>query len=185
MTDIPSGRLRSATQTGKRQDTKNTKKTQTQSLCYKFAVRLGKRFHSLQTGKRIQRIIKRSIYRRSTILFPFPSNGKADPKFKRLGTAGLCEEVSIPFKRERGSKDGRVKAIPDLTGDCVSIPFKRERVSKDSKQPTHSIPALVSIPFKRESGSKEGNFDFGDRRSSVSIPFKRERGSKGLFRLLI
>ena len=91
-------------------------------------------FNSLQTGKRIQR---RSCwychyYRRKEV-FQFPSNGKAYPKYVRAEELKAAwEKVSIPFKRESGSK-ARYHATKTLGCGKVSIPFKRESVSKAQK----------------------------------------------------
>ena len=72
-------------------------------------------FNSLQTGKRIQR------------------NGEMDPKFAKA-------HVSIPFKRESGSKDWQRPALFSLHLR-VSIPFKRESVSEQSS----TIPIIVAL----------------------------------------
>ena len=113
------------------------------------------------------------------------------------------KQVSIPFKRESGSK---VNGLPEscrntrmfqfpsngkadpkwiIFLECldklfnVSIPFKRESGSKEKNR----IRKLkrrrkVSIPFKRESGSKVWFGLIRKSRVLVSIPFKRESGSK-------
>ena len=49
------------------------------------------------------------------IKFQFPSNGKADPKPGVDDFAPGGGDVSIPFKRESGSKGGRT---PSLTHCC-------------------------------------------------------------------
>ena len=62
----------------------------------------------------------------------------------------------------------------------VSIPFKRESGSKEIvREPGQKITFRVSIPFKRESGSKALKNGIGEVKQAVSIPFKRESGSKG------
>ena len=84
-------------------------------------------FHSLQTGKHIQSSLSQDAcsaagvsipFKRESIskeeyfwasstslVFPFPSNGKAYPKFKwQKANAYLVTYVSIPFKRESISK---------------------------------------------------------------------------------
>ena len=61
-------------------------------------------FNSLQTGKRIQRR-KRKLWSPSKeVMFQFPSNGKADPKCISIDSWLPDGNVSIPFKRESGSK---------------------------------------------------------------------------------
>ena len=163
-------------------------------------------------------------------LFQFPSNGKADPKnnmpnwthlwlsesFNSLQTGKRIQrqfakilpwlstkEVSIPFKRERGSKGWswlrseyltecfnslqtgtRIQRITyklrDVFGNIVSIPFKRESGSKALSPSSVAVGRIsVSIPFKRERGSKDiGGPCCWDSCKKVSIPFKRESGSK-------
>ena len=71
-------------------------------------------------------------------------------------TAGPSLHVSIPFKRESISKEGRLRKRCIQTTYFVSIPFKRESISKggDSQDIASGIDR-VSIPFKRESISKE------------------------------
>ena len=61
-------------------------------------------FNSLQTGKRIQRQMKIARTLALTLTFQFPSNGKADPKRLPAKHPKWQIFVSIPFKRESGSK---------------------------------------------------------------------------------
>ena len=61
-------------------------------------------FNSLQTGRHIQSLLQ-SFADGSPLLFQFPSNGKAYPKFNLMGSGIILPEVSIPFKREGISKD--------------------------------------------------------------------------------
>ena len=115
------------------------------------------------------------------------------------------DSVSIPFKRESGSKEIEDDVTVVVSAE-VSIPFKRESGSKVEEEEAGSAGFFgVSIPFKRESGSKVGigvlitmigqEFQFpsngkadpkqGDGQIDydhffVSIPFKRESGSKVL-----
>ena len=86
--------------------------------------------------------------------------------------------VSIPFKRERGSK-----ATLDSTNPSPEVSFNSLQTGKGIQRKKKSNFArnhtTVSIPFKRERGSK-GNSELqsGVGLEKVSIPFKRERGSK-------
>ena len=111
--------------------------------------------------------------------FQFPSNGKADPKDwqVRCITRYTARFNSLQTgKRIQSSKYARgVRKRRD-----VSIPFKRESGSKEiSRQRIKLGSITVSIPFKRESGSK-GLFLYptGFPCDCVSIPFKRESVSK-------
>ena len=135
-------------------------------------------------------------------VFQFPSNGKVDPKSvwgknKSLYSEGFNslqmgkrihretyaktlethQGVSIPFKRESGSKD-LVVVIIDGMRRGVSIPFKRESGSKGARLAVSRFSWRVSIPFKRESGSKASLRTERAALVRISIPFKRESGSK-------
>ena len=138
-------------------------------------------------------------------VFPFPSNGKAYPKYSRKETF-YCAQlrlVSIPFKRESVSKvlicgalalpqrrfnslqtGKRIQRLLSLARSIcyirrVSIPFKRESVSKGYTQDgNQGILNNVSIPFKRESVSQAGDTRYGEAYTQVSIPFKRESVSQ-------
>ena len=166
-----------------------------------------KSFNSLQAGKRIQS--PQSIsHPQKRSEFQFPSSGKADPKIvekasrKQIGIVS----VSIPFKRESGSKESGEKVT---SGDCnrrVSIPFKRESGSKVAITPKtagdvpfrfNSLQARKADPKTKLNAAKNPNcscfnsLQAGKRIQSqncktvaqlikvlVSIPFKRESGSK-------
>ena len=103
-------------------------------------------FNSLQTGKRIQSHMKgfESVVLTAKSKFPdtvpvkefqFPSNGKADPKSKKVesGTSP-CEDPLQSFNSLQTGK--RIQS--SLGGLRIKVTFWE----------------IVSIPFKRESGSK-------------------------------
>ena len=138
-------------------------------------------FNSLQTGTRIQR---------------HPRDDGAS-----------IYHVSIPFKREGGSK-GTCENRNDDGTVCVSIPFKRERISKATLTTYGTGPWAAQFPFPSNgkvdrkfieadisgmdrsypfpfpsNGKTEHKHDrlhcqLGERHH-VSIPFKRERASQG------
>ena len=60
----------------------------------------------------------------------------------------------------------------------VSIPFKRERGSQEGRRLWEDYVSKVSIPFKRERGSQVNSYGYWVIEKFVSIPFKRERGSQ-------
>ena len=136
-------------------------------------------------------------------MFQFPSNGKAYPKEQlRQKQKGSGIMVSIPFKRESGSKvvaalelhlalsfqfPSNGKADPKslkTTGIRLFLTSQFQFPSNGKADPkkvrsTHISPLQrVSIPFKRESGSKAIHIESALYEIDVSIPFKRESGSK-------
>ena len=91
-------------------------------------------FNSLQTGKRIQSdFAEERKISPNEFLFQFPSNGKADPKDEYGEDLYRDFDVSIPFKRESGSKVDAPHISFNAT-TAVSIPFKRESGSKEKKR---------------------------------------------------
>ena len=112
-------------------------------------------FQFPSNGKADPKRNKRPRFRVKPPKFQFPSNGKADPKGSKNFPAGTTASVrvSIPFKRESGSKGRRGNHL--TVNPCrVSIPFKRESGSKEKYELRILVGGNVSIPFKRESGSK-------------------------------
>ena len=74
-------------------------------------------FHSLPTGKCIQRRPTAKELRSYAAQFPFPSNGKVYPKKVRRGNHNrILHCVSIPFKRESISKDSSRQTSVRTTG---------------------------------------------------------------------
>ena len=165
-------------------------------------------FNSLQTGKCIQRYIRRwGVPRRPLLLFQFPSNGKVYPKHTRTERSSFPGNVSIPFKRESVSKapfsppltnpsrllfqfpsNGKVYPKPlrqehtkETKVRSVSIPFKRESVSKGWST-SDDVPGSRKGFNSLQTGKCIQSFGSNINRSTisaVSIPFKRESVSKG------
>ena len=87
--------------------------------------------------------------------------------------------VSIPFKRESGSKECTSVKLTFLQFQFVSIPFKRESGSKEAMmgvvygkgQGFNSLQTGKRIQSMKNDEGSNGS-------SNVSIPFKRESGSK-------
>ena len=69
--------------------------------------------------------------------FPFPSNGNAYHKSKNGNTIPKIKPVSIPFKRESGSKVHTTWFVLGKSWN-VSIPFKRESLSKGNETGTQT-----------------------------------------------
>ena len=109
-------------------------------------------FNSLQTGKCIQSVFGGSNQRNN--------------------------QVSIPFKRESGSKDKFDSSQGTRFSSFNSLQTGKW-IQRESKKYISSWWYSVSIPFKRESVSKEKIwFYVFHLETYVSIPFKRESGSK-------
>ena len=88
------------------------------------------RFNSLQTGKRIQRLMPRPMAWHLTLKsFNSLQTGKRIQRKKGLPQRSTHLRVSIPFKRESVSKEFAGRHFTS-GGNGVSIPFKRESVSK-------------------------------------------------------
>ena len=130
-------------------------------------------FNSLQTGTQIASWIVDGT-RPHLAEFQFPSNGKAERKFRRgnwrlpkisrfnslqtgtrsarriqseLPAETIYLEVSIPFKRESGAQDGAGRLdTEDLIKLAVSIPFKRERGSQVAPVCVHADITLFQFP---------------------------------------
>ena len=165
----------------------------------------GSCFNSLQTGKRIQRLLSFPEYE-DVEKFQFPSNGKAYPKWCQILMIPRLSQkrVSIPFKRESVSKVNFNHQTGEYTQE-VSIPFKRESVSKEKQRPLRHLPRQsfnslqtgkrIQSQFDLFMGWLTAMFQFpsngkaypksimwGTEPSAivvVSIPFKRESVSKG------
>ena len=88
-------------------------------------------FHSLQTGKRIARSGRENI-NAIQVRFPFPSNGKADPKKK-------------PFK-------GATKVAP-----CLLFPFPSNGKA-DPKRPHFKPSGAVGPKAQNQTRTARGNF---------------------------
>ena len=158
-------------------------------------------FHSLQTGKRIQRHGCRTSkgYWKS---FNCLQTGKRIQRLTLTTDFTKHTGVSIPFKRESGSKGwpwqptsqstqgfqfpSNGKADPKTGRRGFRLARKWSFNSLQTGKRIQSIttdchgylPVRVSIPFKRESGSKAHKKENTDETHEVSIPFKRESGSK-------
>ena len=86
-------------------------------------------------------------------------------------------KVSIPFKREGGSKQSneisKYRTYTSFNSLQTGRRFQTEKVLE------MVLAKKVSIPFKREGGSKQIVHNVRTNgNGSVSIPFKREGGSK-------
>ena len=161
-------------------------------------------FNSLQTGKHIQTSSTLRLMNQCTILFQFPSNGKAHPNttkrlklitaHNRFNSLQTGKHIQTIYRTEvtRGAEESfnslqtgkhiqtslGIAVSSPLSG--VSIPFKRESTSKRTMALiVLAASCRVSIPFKRESTSKP-YLRASHRGISipVSIPFKRESTSK-------
>ena len=86
--------------------------------------------------------------------------------------------VSIPFKRESGSKAAQ-DAIDRLWKNGFNSLQAGKRIQSKRIEVLRERIKTVSIPFKRESGSKVKLKMVEEYLGQlVSIPFKRESGSK-------
>ena len=96
-------------------------------------------------------------------LFQFPSNGKADPKNPSVAKHfGLDYQVSIPFKRESGSKDELIQQTIYQDDYEFQFPSNGKADPKLANSETgYPVDMRVSIPFKRESGSKVNGHHIG------------------------
>ena len=136
-------------------------------------------FNSLQTGKRIQRPTTSTTGTPDDDVFQFPSNGKADPKQRCHAGRLRWGPVSIPFKRESGSKDVRAKASVNEVDEGFNSLQTGKHIQRDHKSLGLTRNLKVSIPFKRESVSKAIELlPLATGVGVVSIPFKRESVSK-------
>ena len=110
--------------------------------CYVSVATYITSFNSLQTGKRIQRrarFVKGVIQRLTCSSFNSLQTGKRIQRNIRNLGRNLAY-VSIPFKRESGSKDNAGPIITSIV-NLVSIPFKRESGSKVFISPTRTTVA--------------------------------------------
>ena len=88
-------------------------------------------FHSLQTGKGIQSIASFITLLTVHLKFPFPSNGKGYPKTNSQPNSARSSTSFNSLQTGKGIQS--MKAFSFFQGRLkVSIPFKRERVSKDT-----------------------------------------------------
>ena len=126
------------------------------------------------------KVVTRTRNRGSCTRFQFPSNGKADPKVDphRPHPHRHSPKVSIPFKRESGSKGMQRDNFNGVCHPTFQFPSNGKADPKRFQHLRRQRPICVSIPFKRESGSKVYQYTRALRRKEVSIPFKRESGSK-------
>ena len=112
-------------------------------------------------------------------MFQFPSSGKADPKFRTTKIAKRIKRVSIPFKRESGSK---VNTISPRRSGCMRSFNSLQAGKRIQRWSWKHISSLatgrVSIPFKRESGSKVGRKVHQDRRSGKYFVFNSPSSGK-------
>ena len=71
--------------------------------------------------------------------FQFPSNGKVDPKRTFAGTIRyLLQKVSIPFKRESGSK-----GLHTIVGTCTGIQFQFPSNGKVDPKPNNVQTSFI------------------------------------------
>ena len=112
-------------------------------------------------------------------MFQFPSNGKADPKLpQHKEKDDVAQQVSIPFKRESGSKE-LLHALKHVNSITVSIPFKRESGSKDN------LPVRTSERENQFQFPSNGKADPKEIRNSpegVSISFNSLQTGKRIQR---
>ena len=115
-------------------------------------------FNSLQTGKGIQRRTTKPPDFKVSARFQFPSNGKGDSKSHPHWRDYVVyhNNVSIPFKRERGFKELQ-EAVSGLR---AKKPFQfpsngHKGIQRQALQDISKHKYPVSIPFKRERGFKE------------------------------
>ena len=111
-------------------------------------------FNSLQTGKRIQRLIAALSLASIAMAFQFPSNGKAYPKAANV--VGLPKQGFKCFNSlqtgkqiQRGSRRDR-----NPHRHTFQFPSNGKAYPKDRTDIPKRSEKLVSIPFKRESVSK-------------------------------
>ena len=122
----------------------------------RLPVRPAASFHSLQTGKCIQSGTGRRCYRNVDHLsFPFPSNGKVYSKTENGCIQVRCRTCFNSLQTGKCIQRNR-QCGNGCGSQRVSIPFKRESVFKARKGLVDMAAKLVSIPFKRESVFKEG-----------------------------
>ena len=143
-----------------------------------------------------------------SLLFQFPSNGKAYPKRaeegvvvshevtsfnslqtgKRIQSDKLTQfatvpDVSIPFKRESVSKVVSHEVSQDISGSSVSIPFKRESVSKAEMVKVLSHELLFQFPSNGKAYPKRPYF--APSRSVAPEPQNPTRTARCFFCLKI
>ena len=132
-------------------------------------------FNSLQTGKCIQRGIRKNTKTSKPNKFQFPSNGKVYSKSNlrtifstsRSGFNSLQTGKCIQSLRHSHPKNRSLICFNSLqTGKCIQSHQKSLQLR---------VSVAVSIPFKRESVFKDAfRLHALCRRPHVSIPFKRE-----------
>ena len=87
----------------------------------------------------------------TVVEFQFPSNGKAYPKLTETDESVVrAVGVSIPFKRESGSKVTEVADILQFGPMTFQFP-SNGKADQKSVSRANRRRNLVSIPFKRES----------------------------------
>ena len=153
--------------------------------------RLGS-FHSLQTGKPIQR--NKGMFfddRRVGNKFPFPSNGKAYPKLKIIRALHASLKRSFHSLQTGKPIQSQSLVFDDRTSvvNWVSIPFKRESASQDCENNFVNDETLKLLKFPFPSNGKvHRKSENGCRRqwgADVSIPFKRESASQANVRVYL
>ena len=100
----------------------------------------GSGFHSLQTGKPIQRIYRLPVWHRVS-MFPFPSNGKAYPKYFYRDDL-LAAAAKFPFP-SNGKADCEEQLTTDLAGT-----FNRRKFLVPEDSPVGDRDALTKTPQK-------------------------------------
>ena len=137
-------------------------------------------------------------------MFQFPSNGKADPKSNIVGAKGLRSPLSFNSLQTGKRIQRSLKEAFSHCGlyTIVSIPFKRESGSKgllSLKRPNPSVAwesgstsrqcrLLIEFQFPSNGKADPKVMEYlpltCERILEFSIPFKRESGSKASKKVL-
>ena len=122
-------------------------------------------------------------------MFQFPSNGKADPKRIEKRSAVQVRDVSIPFKRESGSKVHNYRQNHSLHKATTSFNSLQTGKRIQRPDPGDRGQALQNRFNSLQTGKRIQRFLYFLKlkqiKSLVSIPFKRESGSKAAERRAI